>query len=447
MFLLSSQNPSMKLRINKITSLLVLLTLLFLPFQLGKHFWPTFTYVIGQRVDYLSPTMYISDIPLLFLFILHGKMFLKHIGIWFYAILLFLSLGIFFSSSPMSGWYGLVKFVELVFFGWLLAQYGNKLFSALFWIFGLDMLLEGILGIMEFGQQSSINGFWYFFGERNFNATTPGIANAAIHGQSVLRPYGTFSHPNVFAGYIVISLLLFLTTVLFTKEKIKKIVAFIFLVFGSLILFLTLSRVAVVVWIAFLLVGLLIRFGKRVGAFLSGLIGLLVALLFFTPFFSGRFLDSTTYIESFDLRLILQQAAINMWTHSPIFGVGINNFLIALPSFIQGHVLFGFLQPVHNIFLLVLAETGLIGLGVFCTTLVIAFTNNLRIVKQSLSQISLFVFLSLCAIIAIGFTDHYFLTLQQGQLLFAFILGLSFSHGTIRVWPFIKNLLRIQSTK
>ena len=43
------------------------LLLLLLPTQLGKHFWPTFSYVLGTRVDYLSPTLYLTDIIILFI--------------------------------------------------------------------------------------------------------------------------------------------------------------------------------------------------------------------------------------------------------------------------------------------------------------------------------------------------------------------------------------------
>src|SRR5438045_3032019 len=42
-----------------------LLFLFFLPTQFGKHFWPTYTIVSGLRIDYLSPTIYASDIILL----------------------------------------------------------------------------------------------------------------------------------------------------------------------------------------------------------------------------------------------------------------------------------------------------------------------------------------------------------------------------------------------
>ena len=38
------------------------LFILLLPTQLGYHFWPKWAYVFGVRVDYLSPTLYLTDI-------------------------------------------------------------------------------------------------------------------------------------------------------------------------------------------------------------------------------------------------------------------------------------------------------------------------------------------------------------------------------------------------
>src|SRR5581483_7422034 len=96
--------------------LLFFLSILFLPSQLGKHFWPTFSYVEGIRIDYLSPTLYLTDvlIGLLFFTVLFtrnvqtGKNFffkkntLTLMLISFLAVLL---LGIYFSSSPLAGLY------------------------------------------------------------------------------------------------------------------------------------------------------------------------------------------------------------------------------------------------------------------------------------------------------------------------------------------------------
>src|SRR5258706_15195361 len=57
----------------KIESLLLSLLILFIPTELGKHFWPDFSIVTGIRVDYLSPTFYFTDILVVLLF-----------GFWFF---------------------------------------------------------------------------------------------------------------------------------------------------------------------------------------------------------------------------------------------------------------------------------------------------------------------------------------------------------------------------
>ena len=38
------------------------LLLVFLPTQLGYHFWPDWATVLGRRIDYLSPTIYFTDV-------------------------------------------------------------------------------------------------------------------------------------------------------------------------------------------------------------------------------------------------------------------------------------------------------------------------------------------------------------------------------------------------
>ena len=44
-----------------INKILFFLFLLFLPTQLGKHFFLDFSYLSGVRVDYLAPTIYLTD--------------------------------------------------------------------------------------------------------------------------------------------------------------------------------------------------------------------------------------------------------------------------------------------------------------------------------------------------------------------------------------------------
>ena len=121
--------------------------------------------------------------------------------------------------------------------------------------------------------------------------------------------------------------------------------------------------------------------------------------------------------ESIWQRIELVQAAWQMFRQSPIFGIGLGSFLPRLPEFLLPRQ-FYFLQPVHNIFLLILTETGVIvfGLTIFGLGLILK-----RLWKKRKHPL----FLALLVIILTGFFDHYWLTLQQTQLLFALILGLS----------------------
>src|SRR5438105_4334390 len=48
----------------------IFLLLFLLPTQLGKHFWPEFSFVQGLRIDYLSPTLYVTDMLVGILFVL-----------------------------------------------------------------------------------------------------------------------------------------------------------------------------------------------------------------------------------------------------------------------------------------------------------------------------------------------------------------------------------------
>ena len=124
--------------------------------------------------------------------------------------------------------------------------------------------------------------------------------------------------------------------------------------------------------------------------------------------------------ESIWRRIELAKATWEMFKTSPIFGVGLGNFIPQLPKFLIPKKLY-FWQPVHNIFLLILAETGIIGLCLVFYVLWVMLRKLWQKKKPAL-------FYSLLAIIFTGFFDHYWLTLQQNQLLLALIIGLSIGY-------------------
>ena len=400
--LLSSLKPS------NFSSLLFLALILFLPTQFGRHFWPEFSFIKGIRIDYLSPTLYLTDILILFLFVF--SFFKNKFLITNYKILIILIAvviaGIIQSKSPTAGFFGLLKLLEFVFLGFYTANYIKKNnFQNILLMLSLGVIFESLLAVAQYLNHGSIQGFFYFFGERFYNSQTPGIANASIGGELFLRPYGTFPHPNVLAGYLFVAMTMLIFNFQFTIFKFKKTLFTSALILGTVSLLLSLSRVAIILWVLvlsfFLIRKLMI---KRIPLIIISIL-ILVFLGTFTPL-RQRFTDIRLTDESITQRESLVQSSEAMIKNHPIFGVGLNNFLTNLPAFEK-------VQPVHNIFLLVLSETGIVGISFFLWFLI----KTIKKVQSS------YLLLLVSCLLFLGIFDHYFLTLQQGQLLFAMVLG------------------------
>lgn len=426
---------------SKFESILLALLFVFLPTQLGKHFWPDFSSVSGIRVDYLSPTLYFTDSIILLLLFLT----LKRIGVAGILhfiktnIFLLLSLAFFletvlFGVRPLLGLYWWSKLCLMVFFAYYLLhnirQFSQILFISL--LFAVSSFFQSLLAILQYISQSSLNGWLYYLGERTFTGTTPGIANASIDGLLLLRPYGTFSHPNVLAGYLLLSsIIVYFLLVRYTKGFIRFF-GIIVVCLNSIALLLTLSRIVIVLWFVLLcsLIFTIIvkRQSLRKGVAIAAIGGITVSI-FVMPFMQiliTRFSESTFTEEAVVQRAQLMVSALQIIKEHPITGVGLGNFIPVLDT-IQSPLTFGlYLQPVHNIYLLLLAESGILGFLLFICLFVLTLLrlatvnkNNLKIKKLY----GIFALLLFC-ILFIGLFDHYFLTLQQGMLLFACVIGL-----------------------
>ena len=416
----------------KLHQKLFLLLVFFLPLQLGRHFWPQWSYVMGLKVDYLSPTIYLTDV---LVFLILGIWMLEKSkfqnpkskiklkiqnskfnppangqtskSVFFLAaVFVFLLANCFFAQNQGAAIYKLVKIIEFSLLGLYIAKNNYELRITnygLFW----TVIYSSLLAMAQFTKQSSLGGIFWWLGERTFNLATPGIAKGDFFGRLFLRPYATFPHPNVLAGFILVAFILS-SPLIYQKNKVLFIFYFLFSTFTILI---SLSQA---VWLVGLLLGLGALKNFKITKWLKGLIygGAISLLIFFlikAPIFSE---------ESFFQRLELTKNAFQLIKQSPFLGVGLNNFIVYLPRFQQGQTLW--LQPVHNIYLLVAAETGVVGLLIFFWFLFL----TLKKLLYSYNPIFLYVYIS---ILLLGFFDHYWLTLQQTQLLVTIALGLIWS--------------------
>lgn len=389
---------------NLLERLLFFSTILFLPTQLGKHFWPDFAFVYSLKIDYLSPTIYFWDLVLILLLL---AWLWKRPGIntKALAIALFFILtqafSLIFAENIGAGLFRLEQLVFSAAFGVYLASKELKEISkGIFWGLGIGVVVEGIVAVLQFSLGESL-GLW-ILGERSFSLSTPTIATFNFYGQVFLRPYGTFSHPNVLAGFMVLAV----PVILLFKERSKR-VSFMVVFLGVVGTLLTFSRT-----------GILVMFMEGLWLFRRKIIFVLVLLLLTLPILFVRF-ESAFNFDSLSIlrREELAEISLNQFISRPFLGVGLNNFIneVASSSLVSGPN--RFLQPVHNIFLLTLAESGLLGLSGILGILAVGFIRAFKFNKGLVLAFSGMLFL--------GLFDHYFLTLPQGQRIFFLIWGLA----------------------
>jgi len=278
------------------------------------------------------------------------------------------------------------------------------------------VLMEAGLGLAEIIKGGSVNGIMYWLGERRFEFTTVGIAQMSVLGEGIIRAYGTFSHPNSLAGFLLVSLGLWFGN----YRKKNKVWWWVVTWSGMAGILLSGSRTVWVVMIILTAMGFGRIFRKRKGvkewlAFLGIMAGVVMMVIgvaginYRTVDFVGGW-DN----DSWGKRMVLNQAALRMWRDNFWLGVGAGNFVPRLPDYLRSGEYF-WLQPVHNIFLLTASEIGM--LGVIMAIKMMIFDLGITERKR--------VYGILVMIALTGLTDHYWLTLPQDIWLVAVAIGIS----------------------
>jgi len=405
--------------------LLFYLILFLLPANLAKHFPVASSYVSGILVDYLIPTVYLTDILIIILLVswlLEKKTTSNCNGRYFQALFLFwlcLLPAVIFAHSLIPALYKFIKIIEFSFLGlWI---YHHRLtLSATIVVksVSLAVIFQSLLAIGQWLKQSSLFGYW-FFGEQPYNAASAGIDKIIwFNGALKIPPLGTFPHPNILAGFLVVSLTLILHQLLqgLSLKAFKDRpywITFYLCSFASGLaaLFLTFSLSA---WLAFLLIALPFSLQGRTLQKLLIYSGL---LLIFLSLFGQRF----SYLapeSSFSRRSQLTKIAVQMFKDHPLTGVGLNNFTVTMDQYGYIPAAARFLQPVHNIYLLILSETGLLGLFGFLYIFSLLNKSSNSVFRFSPACAGRFFVLSF-----LGLFDHYLLSLQQGLLLLTYIFS------------------------
>ena len=392
-----------------------------IPSQLAYHFWPQYSFVYGLRIDYLSVAVYLTDI-LIFVYIIFfflnnkkKRLFKKEDILSLFVFIFFVIINIFYSKQKETSFFKWIKILEYLVFSFTVSK--NKLLTnnKIYKTFCYSVLFFGMIGFLQVIKGSTLGGLFYFLGERSFSFVTPGISLLNIFNLSFLKPYSTFSHPNSFAGY----LLVVFVYLWFWKTKNNKNIylKYLTIFFIFVLLLLTFSKGAL---FSFFIILTSIFFNllsklKRI-KYITLLIIITSVLLPIISVFLLRYKNS--FSDNVSERLLLSEMSGQMLKANFILGIGLNNFINYLPKLNTLRVPFWFLQPVHNIFLLFTIETGLVGIGIFF----LGFNKYINYLIQNNKKVFIYILLS---IFMTGFFDHYWLTLQQNMLLMFLFLGLS----------------------
>ena len=130
----------------------------------------------------------------------------------------------------------------------------------------------------------------------------------------------------------------------------------------------------------------------------------------------GGFVSYTEQTRASDEgRLFFQKIAFKMIQDRPLIGIGYKNYVKAMPRYSRRPLAQDKLFPVHNIYLLVLAETGLLGLIALIDFLITVLWRCRRVLQDLAGATVAAVLL---AILLIGNCDHFLLTVTSGKWLF-----------------------------
>lgn len=338
----------------------------------------------------------------------------SYLLIFLFAFLLYSLISIFGADSKslaLYNWHWLAEGIGL----FLVLRTVKFDAAKLAWAFVFAALIQAGLGIWQFLSQSIFASKW--LGMAFHDPAVSGTIVVETTLRRWLRAYGSLPHPNMLAGFLAVGLLLSIwlyQKIGYGYKKIFLPVCFAILSFGLLTTF-SKSVIAgfLLVLILWWFVVFILKQPKEIKIDLLKftLIFLAIAVIFSAVFWepvSTRLAGTERLeIKSTSERISYFGEAWQLIKNHPLLGVGLGNYTLAVHNEINPNREAFDYQPVHNIYLLILVELGLVG---FILWLVLIF---FIIKKLSIASYQLPV-----VILTIGLFDHYLWTLYFGVMLF-----------------------------
>ncbi len=194
------------------------------------------------------------------------------------------------------------------------------------------------------------------------------------------RTRGTFSHESYFGNYLIMLVpIVFRLFVFYRPASIKLAKAHlrkygVILILGVLALFTSMTRGP---WVSFVLsIGIMIGYSlfkkklrpRVMAPLIIAMLGAIVFLLRYLPNILSQFGEDR--MQTASIRMPLNKVAVEVIKSNPVFGVGMGNYTLICGQYVKPeqftaipeyHLKQLYWDCVHNSFLLVVAESGIVG--------------------------------------------------------------------------------------
>lgn len=374
------------------------------------------------------------------------------------AFLVTAFLSVLGAPAPGLAFLSSIRLVLLILFTLTIPRLltGRRRFERILLLVVLGAVVQSMLAIAQFKFQHNLG--LKLLGESPISLADPGTSKIAVGGAHLIRAYGTFPHPNVLAAFLLVGLLALFHFYLHTmREREMQGGAAQFL--GAHLY----RRVLISMGIFTVAIGLTLTFSRA--AWLTAFFATLPFVLSgFRTFESGaalpprnlRRLKNARSVMFLTILLMVNYAvfAVLGWAVFPRaqisrgeaavtdriaygmlglrlirerpLGVGIGNQVLYAvqqdwyrPAGFTEHWEW---EPVHNLYLLMANEIGVVGLITFLALLYLIAVGAFRsgFPLETITTLTL-----LSAFLLIGLVDHFLWTTEQGRLMLWLAIGLA----------------------